>query len=379
LLSQDVSVGPQGSWGAPRDEGFEYNWAQAGATSDTLLADGQHAGLAQQITAGSIDYGVLAIGQNDFGPWTEAYVEIYNGTWDAAQIDAYVGQVVGNIQTALQTLTATGGKIVLSNVIDYGIAPRTRSLWPDPDKRELVTDVIRRVNGALLGLAQEYAVPLINGFAATKNFLGDNQTTVATIPVGGVDLVNANGVEPQCMFVDDGIHPHTVGQAVIANLVVEAIRLGYGQDVAALPFTEREMLELVGLGNQYTGDTLNLNYTQYIILPGNPPGISVSPISRPTAEPNGTATFTIVLNTQPVADVTIHLNSSNPNEGTVSPTSVTFTVANWNVPQVVTVTGVDDDKDDGTVAYSVVTAPAVSYRRSLPGTGCRRRGGVESR
>ncbi|MCY2990994.1 MAG: malectin domain-containing carbohydrate-binding protein [Planctomycetota bacterium] len=270
LLAQDVSVGAQGTWGAPRDAGFEYNWAQAGATSDTLLADGQHTGLAQQITAGLIDYGVLAIGQNDSGAWTQAYLGIYNGTWNAAQIDAYVGHVVGNIETALQTLTATGGKIVLSNVIDYGIAPLTRMFLPDPAKRELVTDVIRRVNGELLGLAQQYHVPLIDSFQATKDFLGTNQAPVATVTIGGVAFTNAAGTDPLNLFVDDGIHPHTVGQAVIANLVVEAIRLGYRQDVGTLSITEQEMLEQVGLGAQYTSNTLNLNYTQYIILPNDP-------------------------------------------------------------------------------------------------------------
>ncbi len=104
-LAQDVDVGAQGTWGTPRDEGFEYNWAQAGATTTTLVADGQHTGLAQQITAGLIDYAVLAIGQNDFGPWTAAYLGIYSETWTPLQILAYVNQVVTNIETALQTLT----------------------------------------------------------------------------------------------------------------------------------------------------------------------------------------------------------------------------------------------------------------------------------
>src|SRR5205814_938652 len=62
-----------------------------------------------------------------------------------------------------------------------------------------------------------------------------------------------------------------------------------------------------------------------------------------TTEAGGTATFTVVLNAQPTADVTIGLSSSNPSEGTPSPASLTFTPANWNTPQTVTVTGVNDD------------------------------------
>ena len=37
------------------------------------------------------------------------------------------------------------------------------------------------------------------------------------------------------------------------------------------------------------------------------------------------------------------------------PASLTFTAANWNVAQTVTVTGVDDALDDGDIAYTIVT------------------------
>jgi len=71
-------------------------------------------------------------------------------------------------------------------------------------------------------------------------------------------------------------------------------------------------------------------------------------------------TFTIVLNTQPLADVTIGLASSSPAEGTVSPASVTFTNASWNVPQTVTVTGVNDALADGSQLFFIVTGAAAS-------------------
>src|SRR6185295_7889385 len=90
-------------------------------------------------------------------------------------------------------------------------------------------------------------------------------------------------------------------------------------------------------------------------------GITVSPTSGlVTTEAGGTASFSVVLNSQPTASVTIGVSSSNPAEGTVSPASLTFTAANWNTPQSVTLTGVDDFVDDGDIAYTIVTAAAVS-------------------
>ena len=74
-----------------------------------------------------------------------------------------------------------------------------------------------------------------------------------------------------------------------------------------------------------------------------------------TTEAGGTATFDVVLDTQPTGDVTIGISSSNTAEDTVSTASLTFTSANWSTAQTVTVTGVDDDLDDGDISYNIVT------------------------
>jgi len=72
-----------------------------------------------------------------------------------------------------------------------------------------------------------------------------------------------------------------------------------------------------------------------------------------TSESGTTDTFTVVLNTQPVDDVRLSVVSLNVAEGSVAPANLTFTNANWNLPQTVTVTGVDDDLIDGDTVYDV--------------------------
>ena len=79
-----------------------------------------------------------------------------------------------------------------------------------------------------------------------------------------------------------------------------------------------------------------------------------------TTESGAKASFSVVLTSRPTAKVTIPLSSANTAEGTVKPASLTFTSKNWNVPQVVTVTGVDDSIADGPISYTIVTGPAIS-------------------
>ncbi len=92
-----------------------------------------------------------------------------------------------------------------------------------------------------------------------------------------------------------------------------------------------------------------------------PGGITVSATTGlKTTESGDTDSFTVKLNSQPTANVTIGLGSSNTIEGVISPAFVTFSPDNWNQAQKVIVKGVDDKVADGEKKYTIVTAPAVS-------------------
>src|SRR5262249_16883732 len=89
-------------------------------------------------------------------------------------------------------------------------------------------------------------------------------------------------------------------------------------------------------------------------------GVSVSAISGMTSENGLQATFTVFLNSQPTADVTLHFDSNDRGEGTVARTSLPFTPLNWSAPQTVTVTGVDDNLADGNQPYAIVFSATTS-------------------
>lgn len=98
------------------------------------------------------------------------------------------------------------------------------------------------------------------------------------------------------------------------------------------------------------------------------PWITVSPTSGLVTGENGqSANFAVVLATQPTADVTVPLASNDATEGTINATSLTFTTANWNVAQTVTITGVNDGVADGDVPYTIVTGAAVSLDPNFSG------------
>ena len=81
------------------------------------------------------------------------------------------------------------------------------------------------------------------------------------------------------------------------------------------------------------------------------PGVTVTPPSLTITE-GGNSTYTVELNTQPTAQVTVAISSDNT-DVTASSSSLTFTTTTWNTAQTVTVTaGQDADAANDTAALT---------------------------
>lgn len=96
-----------------------------------------------------------------------------------------------------------------------------------------------------------------------------------------------------------------------------------------------------------------------------------------TSEAGNATYISVVLDRAPLSDVKIGVSTSNANEGlvglpnTLNPAPIglvthsaglglTFTTTNWNIPQTVEMSGVDDCKADGNTAYQAIVAKAIS-------------------
>ena len=67
------------------------------------------------------------------------------------------------------------------------------------------------------------------------------------------------------------------------------------------------------------------------------------------------------------ATVTVNVVSNDTSEGSVSPSTLTFTTANWDTSQTVTITGVDDSIIDGTQSYTVSLSASSSLDTTYDG------------
>ncbi len=260
-----ADLGALGSYAAPRYQGYAYNWALSGATSGSLLSDGQASGLAAQIPGAGIQYAVLAIGANDFAPGSSAYTNIYNGTWTPTQINNQISAVLSNISNAITPVAETGVKLVVATIPDYGATPYVQGVYTNGAQRQAVADVVAQVNDGIKALAQSDHLAVADLGALVTAMFGPDTSPNTTIEIGGVTIqLNAStSSNPSTAgFVSDGIHPNTTLQGVLANLFIQALDTGYGAGVPL--FSEAQILAHDGL--TYGGtDTLNLPYSAFVI------------------------------------------------------------------------------------------------------------------
>ncbi len=90
-------------------------------------------------------------------------------------------------------------------------------------------------------------------------------------------------------------------------------------------------------------------------------GVLVMPLGiMQTSESGATTSLQVILRSEPSHPVTFTLGVTDPSEAAFTQSSITFTPMNWNIPQYLTVRGMDDNARDGDVVYRVRLVDAVS-------------------
>ena len=147
-----------------------------------------------------------------------------------------------------------------------------------------------------------------------------------------------------------------------ASLTFTAINWNVPQNI-----TLSSVDEVLVDGSQTVSITANIAAASHVAFTGLAPqtvslvhsdndvaGFTVSPLLGTLTEGDSqTASLTVVLNKQPLSNVVVDLSISPTDEITTSVGSLTFTTTNWNTPQVITVSSVNEFLIDGTIVSTI--------------------------
>ena len=265
-----------------------------------------------------------------------------SSNWDTAQTVTITG-VDDGVADGDVAYTITTGATASTDPLYNGIDPADVSVTNQDDDVAGITVVPTTLSVSETGTSANFNVSLNTTPVADVVLpISSSDTTEGTVSPMSLTFTVANGTDPITVTVtgvdddiDDGDVPFTIttGDPSSSDPVYDAITADGVADVSVT----------------CTDDT-------------DTAGITVTPQTIPlvTTEEGGTATYTVVLNSEPIADVTQTLFSTNENEGVPAPTTLVFTSANWDTPQTVTVTGQNDFLADGNVNYTIVNQPVSS-------------------
>ena len=205
----------------------------------------------------------------------------------------------------------------------------------------------------------------------------DGETVVSEDGLTDTILVSLNGQPQSPVAIDIGSDNTSEVRVPVARVIFTAETWNIPQSVTvagvqdAIPDGPRTA-DLVFTVDEAFSDSAyqGLEPTVFSVVNNDDdlPTITINQSeSETTVYENGTVdAISLQLDEQPIGTVIFDISSSDETHATVHPQTLTFTSVNWDVPQAVIVTGVDDQIDNGDasaeIAFAINPASDAQYQ-----------------
>lgn len=259
-------------WPDHRAAGYQYNYAKVAATANNqarmvldfwffkyeMLIDSSAVGsryVADQVpmlVLDNVDIAIVAAGSNDYFYKTTDFSVFGEMRPNGIVPDMAFNRAIAEaLLQHVDELINAGSKVLLASI------PEGTAAGID----DQVVAAIREANTLLKQGAEERGIPMVNFFGFDKNAdggvsIGDFTVIYGSaakaadllpqgVPVAGkcrTDKLCAGPTHKNHFIADDGLHPNTLIQALMANQVIKALNLAYSLNISVL--SDAEILSL---------------------------------------------------------------------------------------------------------------------------------------
>jgi lysophospholipase L1-like esterase len=223
------------------------DFAVGGATSTTLLQQGQDTAVASLVASGQVTSAFLMIGANDIsGDLSDVFAGNYS---------SLVATLVANVETAINTVAAAGKvNLVVANVPDVGTTPLFRAQYGNnPAGLANVTAATTQANQGIQAFATSKGIPVMDMF------------DLSYLPLSGPVTVDGVVIPTASFYCGDGFHPSTISQGIMANLILQCFHDAYGTPIVASRLTDQQIFTDAGLSPP--PGTTYFDMSPYVIYP----------------------------------------------------------------------------------------------------------------
>ena len=308
----------------------------------------------------TVDFSPSATGQQDAG------LDITSNDPDESPLEISLTGVGELLTHTINASAGTGGQITPAGSIDVANGD-DQSFTITADTGHVITDVL--VDGTSVGAQTSYT---FSGIVANHT-IAAQFAIAAGITVSAVsNSTGEDGTSATFTVVLNQAPSDTVQIPVASDDLSEATVSGDSLSFSPADWDTPQTVTITGVDDDIDDgdqnctivlgmadstdpayDGMDPSDLTVVNLDNDTAGISVGPVSCDTEENGHAATFTVVLTCMPTNEVEISVACSDTTEGEVSPSQLFFMPADWDTAQTITVTGVDDDQDDGDVGYTI--------------------------
>ncbi|MFC1748885.1 FG-GAP-like repeat-containing protein [Pseudomonadota bacterium] len=329
---------------SPYDTGNSSNLLAGISWNETLPASTD---IHIQLRTAADDSGSPGVWSSWFGPDSTS-----NSYWNSANTTA----VASGLCSGSGSISCDPAAIARDLTNDQWLQYKVEAVTTDPDSTPIFSDVTLSY-GTGVAASGQVVISQISGLTTseaggTDSFtiqLNSSPSADVVIDLYSSDVSEGTISQNQLVFNSGNWNsPETI---VITGVTDEIDDGAIGYNI------------VIGSTRSSDGSFNNLNPSNVSVTNSDDDtiGITVNSFDGIATTENGTIdSFTIVLDSEPTANVTIGISSDDTTEATVDKSSLVFTSANWNIVQTVYVTGVNDDAVDGNISYNVVIGAAVS-------------------
>ncbi|MCA9162231.1 MAG: hypothetical protein KDA62_04600, partial [Planctomycetales bacterium] len=313
--------------------------------------------------------------------FTQYYRDVYEdllqpvSLWVSNSIDAATHPAGPPSQShAASTLTRSLGDLPATQIVEAS----TNSSTIGPGQTFTV-DVAYHIDGATAGRVPPGMLVEVH---YDSNLVKFNRVKDVTGAADFVPSILANSAEPAELISDgdlktDGViilsWSEILGMAGQNDWPADA---GTSTRLVTLEFTAEQFVDAGNTNIKLTGESaagfqLELKPLKLALDPNHTAaGFRLTETNVTVSEAGDSATFSAVLTSRPTTNVVLDVLSGDTGEAIADRSSLTFTPANWNIAQTITVTGVSDQIVDGTqttaITVSVNTLQSDSAFHSIP-------------
>ena len=234
------------------DTGHEYNYAIPGSDSNqwmdiinaSLLDAEFYLRLRMWEDYNEVDVVVVMVGGNDVN---FTYGELYDQLPGDITPEDFKTNVINNLEDIIDEIRSINATvpIVLTDIPDPSPTPDIISDHPDASKRAFVSNIVIELNQQVSALATSRGLTF-----ARVSHLTDMLKATDPFYIGAIEMIKDKDPtrenRPLYLYCKEGLHPSTNGQAILANILIDAINSATGSTTPNLP--NRVILEtLLGL------------------------------------------------------------------------------------------------------------------------------------